>query len=566
VQFKVTYVESYTNGDFFWEGDLVSPDTCIDGQDTSICDYGYLLLMRKDNRHTGSITLGDSLYYQFRDLGDSLTALILLEKDSFFRTPLECSTPLSASIPLDTTTTVPDSIVADRSSCPAKVLVLYTEAAVQQYPDITDLIDLAMFDVNKILKRSEVYPHQLEIQLAGTAEVAASVWEESDDIIFDVNTAIANPTLQSLRSQFAADLVVILTEDDIHAEAVGAVTSFGDALSAADSAYTVIEAGSVIGPWFSFSHEIGHLFGCRHERRLECMQLGDDSGLPDAHGWVIDKNGWFGLFGLMGEFNTIMAVCNRGAEEEGNLAAGVNGNPRITHFSNPNVRWAGKRTGRDGTNYNARILRNAACRIANYDVSESPIVSFEFPDKSCPGLGVNGSVEIYNVPPPWQCSWEHSYDGFNWSTPTVNDCSGYYAIMPPSAGARLYIRVTAGNVNGPMMVKHTDILADNSQTNCPRQGSPGEYEKVILATPEFLVFPNPAKDQLNIRYSTGLSDSIIDMKIYSSQGQLLMQKAISPSIHGGSESVKLNSLTSGTYILVLQGKGYIYKNLFVILN
>lgn len=159
VAFKAKYVESFSNGDFYWLGDLIPLDTCIEEGDTVPCDYGSMLLMRKGIRYTGSISLGDSLYYHIRDLGDSLSALILLNRDSFFIKP-ECLTPISDTLtpsPPDTSTTV-----EERSSpCPVKLLVLYTTQAAEEYPDIHDIINLAVFETRSILQNSEVYPDQL---------------------------------------------------------------------------------------------------------------------------------------------------------------------------------------------------------------------------------------------------------------------------------------------------------------------------------------------------------------------------------------------------------------------
>ena len=560
VKFKVKFVESSLNGDFHWYGELLVPDTCVDGQDTVPCEYGHLVLMRQATRYTGSMMLGDSLYYHIRDVGNGKSAIILLNKDSLYNIST-CKTPESTNLsgPMPDTATV----AAERSSCPVKVLVLYTTLALEQQTDILDLINQSIFETNAIFKNSEVYPHQLELLLAGTAEVTEDVWVETggDNIIRDLNLAIGDPTLQNIRAQFQADLVVILT-GDVYTIAFGAVSSFGDFITAQDSAYTIVHAGTMLDPWFTFPHEIGHLLGCRHERVSDCAQLGDDSGLPEAHGYLIEKKGFPPFLGPGRRFlNTQMAVCNRGTGDDG----GLSGNRRILYFSNPDVKYAGKRTGKQGTNNNAKILRNAACRIANYDVSENPIFSLNYPDKACPDFGVNITLDMYGpVPQPWQCTWQQSYDGFNWSVPEINNCSAYNALMPPLAGSRLYVRVTGGNINGPMLTKHIDILADVSETNCPRQDvNKVQKKNMYLNSDVFVLYPNPAENELILGYPQGLTDDVIFLRIYSSQGVLVRQHTLIPSEFGGEEFIRLEGLPQSTYSLIIQTSSGVFRNSFV---
>lgn len=565
VAFKAKYVESFSNGDFYWLGDLIPLDTCTEEGDTVPCDFGTMLLMRKDTRYTGSISLGDSLYYHIRDLGGGFSALILLDRDSFFTKP-ECSTPLSDTLtpPPDTSTTV-----EERSSpCPVKLLVLYTTQAAEEHPDILDIIDLTVFETRGILESSEVYPDQLDLILAGADEITDDIWTEfSGPILTNVYLAMNTTEIQGLRSQYDADIVVILTGDYIYDDALGAVAAFGDFVSGGDSAYVIVQAGAALGPFYTFAHEFAHLFGCRHERKPDnCASEGDNSGLPEAHGFVIEKKGFL-FFGRRGHYNTIMAVCNRGPADPENYGAGIKGFGRILHYSNPDVKWTNKDTGKSGKNNNASVLRNAACRIANYDVSENPSFSFDFPRKACPDENVNGKIEMgEGVPLPWQCTWQHSYDGFTWSMPVVNNCSGYNAIMPAAVGDRLYIRVTAGNINGPMITKHTDVLADNTTINCMRQDvRPGEYYH--LGSQGYVLFPNPTNGQLMLGYPPHLNENDpATVRVYSLHGRFIREQQFTPLITGGVEMVNIESLSSGVYILVVQTHADIFRNSFAILK
>ena len=535
--FKANKVESFSNGDFKWFGDLIAEDSCQDGQYSIACAFGYLTLIRKDNRYFGEIVVDNDEVYQIRDIGGGKSALILLDKDALVQVQ-DCITPIGVPTPAPAEAT---NSVYSSSACPVKVLVLYTTIALAEHPDILDIIDMCIFQNNTILKNSAVLSTQLELLLAGTEEITDDVWVESDRIIDDVNSAIANTTLQALRIEYDADLVVILTQDEIHTQAFGAVTSFGDFLSAEDSAFTVLEPGFALAPNYIFSHEIGHLFGARHDRTpQDCAQGGDNSGLPYAHGEVMSR----GVNTIITEkeyAQTIMSRC-----------ASISSIPRIPNYSNPDVKWKKQRTGTSWANNNARVMREAACRIGGYIVSESPIMQLNFPDKWCPDMLVLGNVDINGgVPQPWQCTWQHSYDGFTWSAPTVNACTGYSATTPINAGDRLYIRVTGGNVNGPMLTRHTDVLADNTMLNCPRENQQFELHSGE-STVYFNLYPNPATEEVYLSY-TGDLTGLIDIQIYTTQGQKRLNHTCSAIRTHGFEPINLSSLPTGMYFLVVQG-------------
>ncbi|NQU35231.1 MAG: T9SS type A sorting domain-containing protein, partial [Bacteroidetes bacterium] len=71
----------------------------------------------------------------------------------------------------------------------------------------------------------------------------------------------------------------------------------------------------------------------------------------------------------------------------------------------------------------------------------------------------------------------------------------------------------------------------------------------------FEVYPNPAKDILNI--SIDLDDkAIVDCRIYNQAGQLIHNQNI-VGANSGSISIDISALNAGTYFVQLSGKeGY----------
>ncbi|MEM6822264.1 MAG: M12 family metallo-peptidase, partial [Verrucomicrobiota bacterium] len=92
--------------------------------------------------------------------------------------------------------------------------------------------------------------------------------------------------------------------------------------------------------YYSFGHEIGHLFGARHDRYVD----NETTPFPYGHGFL-NGNQW----------RTIMGYGN-----------GCDSCQRRNYWSNPDVKLGGVATGTDDHENNARVLREEAKRIAAF--------------------------------------------------------------------------------------------------------------------------------------------------------------------------------------------------------
>lgn len=200
-----------------------------------------------------------------------------------------------------------------------RVLVLYTPKALTLAGStavITDQVNLSIAQFNSCIYNSGITSAAVLV-LAGISPM--NNFQETASITNDLNSLVGNAAVQNLRNQYQADLVLLLTDSyyqggDVRGKAQ-TVT-----LENANS-YAVVELWCATSHK-TFAHEVGHLYGCRHDD--------DNTVLPTyAKGYKIK------FLGITTD-RTIMV---------GNGISGDQAKNRLLNFSNPNVQIGGKATG-----------------------------------------------------------------------------------------------------------------------------------------------------------------------------------------------------------------------------
>ena len=218
------------------------------------------------------------------------------------------------------------------------------------------------------------------------------------------------------------------------------------------------------------------------------------------------------------------------------------------------------------SHYNAKVLSDAACRIAGYVGGETPLVYISGADRQCPGYNVLLSAEIEGVPAPCIHKWYVSDDGFDWGDP-VSEGNFITITMPLQLGQVVFVMLVAGNENGPMETAFFSVMSDTTDLNC------GEYWYVrpgrsVEAFTAMRAFPNPvAGDFLTLQWPvmTGNNGSY-KIDIFDSFGRLL--SGFSRQIIEEQNEISLNvsHLPNGSYSLRLQISSYDSTIRFVVLR
>lgn len=254
----------------------------------------------------------------------------------------------------------PTATLLSSSLTEVRVLVPYSKALLKSVSSasIRSQIDLGMAAMNNNLKRSGV---NVRVSLAGAPAVEYKQEYSGDATrVLDVAlTRLANSidgildNVHVLRSQAKADLVIFLTaRTDTTNSGVGYLLKTpGDIFNAtwAFSAvnYSQMHAGA------TFCHELGHNFGCNHDRSNARTTAGVTMSGSYSYSYGHRFKGSNGS-----TYRTIMAYAPGGV---------------VPYFSNPKIKVngaaAGVNTGSSGEAYNALTIQKNAAEVSRYDTN-----------------------------------------------------------------------------------------------------------------------------------------------------------------------------------------------------
>lgn len=254
------------------------------------------------------------------------------------------------------------------------VLVVYTDdarAAGGGTSSITSQIQSAIDFTNTAYANSQVTQriravHIAEVSYAETATSGVDLDRlrlQTDGFLDEVH---------ALRNAFGADIVCLITET--MESGVGGRGYLMQNLSNdfESSAFSVVRRNQLV--FDTFSHELGHNMGCHHAVGDGDAASGDicnrgDGLYDDSHGWR-----WTGTDNKL--YRSIMAYP----------APGVN-TLSTPHFSNPNISFQGRPTGRTLSLPNNTGENNAR----TFNLSAQTVANFR--------QGLSGSFTIYNDGP-----------------------------------------------------------------------------------------------------------------------------------------------------------------------
>ena len=266
-----------------------------------------------------------------------------------------------------------DQVLAPKAAAGTPVLdtlVVYTPSArrlIGGSQSIQDSISLAIAEVNASFAASAV---NAQIRLLAAVELNLQLGQP-EQITGDYLDRIRNhgetpgTTLNALRAHYGADLVSIWVapcppEIAWQCSLGMAYISTSDNIFVDTFAYSLVQANVALGPYYTFTHEIGHNMGCVHDRLNSALT----GWFPYSYGYQQTAQS--------PQFVTLMAYQSNGCA---NCV-------RINHWSNPLVVYppapagGGVPTGRpaSGTNAadNALTINNTAGVIAAFRPTANP--------------------------------------------------------------------------------------------------------------------------------------------------------------------------------------------------
>ncbi|MBK8193271.1 MAG: hypothetical protein IPK76_08695 [Lewinellaceae bacterium] len=331
-------MEAKPNGEILWYGELLP--------DANHPYDGFATMSKYNGKVSGHFTL-DETDYAIHDIGGGLHVLEEVIDENEYVCGFQA--------PVGSGGEIPTPASAERTCNPeVRVLVLWTQdaAAAALFSGIDAVANMAIAEANQALKNSLVHPTDLRFVLAH--KQLLSGFTESGQINFDLNALLSNSIVvqpgTGLRDLHAADCVLLLTNGD-YGDFLGLTPSCGPSDG---NSFSIVQVGAALSR-MTFTHELGHQFGCKHSP-------GNNNGNCEPD---FERPYEFRCGGFLNQKLRITL-----------MEAGVNKKNRIPHFSNPEATYGGHATGRFSepngiaeTN-NARQLREQACLVAGFRSSD----------------------------------------------------------------------------------------------------------------------------------------------------------------------------------------------------
>ena len=525
--------------DFTWYGEFTNED-------------GAILLIEDSGNISGTIRLEENAY-QIMDFGGYNT--VLLEFDSLAFSDSDCATGME-----DTFAIIdgPNEEVIVKRSTPGndvRVLLLYTDEAEKRCSDMSKVGRDLVKQLNIAINNTEI--KFSEVRYEHTATVSLHDFTEQDDDPFGdlrllrARGDIVGDAVHDLRFLVEADLVILLTGKKYKLDGepyfgLADIHHIGDFLFG----FGIVDVRAAFGT-STFTHEIGHLMGGKHELQGNTSPNPLSPLFARAYSWS-KKN----------YERTVIGYHHR----------------RILYFSDPDVFYNGEALGveeaQPGDNEAfdmGRQLREVVSIVAEY-LSSDPALGGSISE---PFYGNEGQSYTWCAEQSY-CSglasyfWEASIDGFTYTTiPSTAQCISY--LIPQNAD--LFIRLTISC--GTESIQRYRRVFNVDWENCdPCLEIEGPSSNVIhtfnnhdqdqIAGSAIKVFPNPTSGSVVLTHEL-LQDGKVTIHIVDNFGRIHWSINELRTVGVQNYSVDLSGFLPGTYkFIVYEEDGFPKSTMFVV--
>ncbi|MFN5795672.1 MAG: M12 family metallo-peptidase [Bacteroidota bacterium] len=413
--------------------------------------------------------------------------------------------------------------------CKIRVLVLYTPNASANVSNMTAWVQLCVDQMNQTFINSQVYAEVelVHVQLTNYTETnimpTNSATHDNDLTRFTNDGDGFMDEVHDLRREYSADICVLISDIP---EDLGL---FGIARSIKSSSQNSF---CIVDYWYSFltltfSHEIGHLIGCRHN------EGSDPTNSPYAygHGYTVNDPS-------NGSWRTIMGTN-----------ASCDGCPRNPYWSNPNVSIPFGVTGTVNTNDNARVINENIENVISHRPTNGTLQVNQSKADAAIGNSIynsnkittNGSVVINSTQSLalYAGNEIELLPGF-----TAETGSEFVAQIVPSCG-------TPDGLSNDYELS-ADLMSTGLKNSFDNNNEYYLIKLGELKVNKFDIYPNPSIDEINLKYSLVDKANEIKIKVCNYNGQIL-STIFKGNKENGIHTLKysLSSFASGTYFIVI---------------
>jgi hypothetical protein len=477
----------------------------------------------------------------------------------------------------------PVNIVASTLKCQqptVRVLFLYTKGAEVEFQKInrtpSDFVLANLSDANSSFLNSNV---DLRFELAGILPIN---YTENDDLLMDRTflddrdmKRLTNPSdgemdeAHTLRNNVSADVVVLLYFRN-NTSLSGIASDVGVSEAGAFCMLNIDGNKLLIAPR-TLAHEIGHLFGARHDN--------DPTLIPFAFGHG---------YSVSGQYRTIMAVSNSSIPSQ-----------QLNYWSSPVPLPDGRIIGNSSFNNDAAVMRERAPVVEGFRPAVLSVLidgpnSLPFGERGTWQAVLPSSYCLRNdVSYQWfygvySAQGQLSWVPFGPNRPTATQRMGLTrAEIASSEPTFVYLRVIV-NVGSEQAESYfwadcsdcqAPVLAAAKQESSSSVNSWGletpipqtllTEEFVKLRQPCFLetFYPNPAQDASTLRWHIP-TDTEVSLTVYDMLRRPVLKPMTEIQTAAGTHETTLNlrNLPSGNYIVMLRAGGHLCTKIISVIH
>ncbi len=238
----------------------------------------------------------------------------------------------------------------------------------------------------------------------------------------------------------------------------------------------------MLDPRFSYAHEVGHLFGARHNRS---NNGGNDNTGNCEHGWRFDDANGI-------ERRTLLALLG-------------NTGQRLLQYSNPAINSNGTPTG-DEDNDNAHMIQNTSCALDGYrsdpgfKATMSGITHWCRPGHPSTDPPITFSAVItpatpgFPGTPPYSYEWRWNLSGiFNAANPgTLLGTGSSITLNEPLFCPSFFLRLRVTCADGVVSNSTLQINTSLCEASCDGAGKSNSLFEMNNEKLSFQIIPNPA--------------------------------------------------------------------------